>query len=435
MTDPAIAKFLAALEETQYLAPDRMEAYQRRLLDRLLRHARAETSFYADRLAPVFRPDDSIDWERWTEIPIFTRSEAQANEDALFAREVPLAVGASLTDSTSGSTGRPLRHGNSSIQNLATACANERFKRWHKLDLGSLVGLIYHADAGKDLYPDGEMTVQSPLTDESRPTAKLTIDTPVAQQIGWLRRTKPAIIASLPSNLREIGRIAEEQGEPFSFQAVMTFGEAISPSMRADLIGYFGKEPLDQYGTTELGHIAGTCPHSGRYHVSADLVRLEIVDDDGRPAEAGMIGRIVATSFYNYATPFIRYDTGDLGIMAAEPCGCGRTLSVIDTILGRTRNIFRFVDGTTALPRLESSKVQPFVPHRQFQVVQTALDRIEYRYVPAGPGQTNDIAGLTDFVRRRLHPSLTVVAIAMDAIPRSPSGKYEDYVSLVQGSA
>ena len=55
MTDPTIVKFLAALEETQYLAPDRMAAYQRRLLDRLLRHARAETAFYADRLAPIFR--------------------------------------------------------------------------------------------------------------------------------------------------------------------------------------------------------------------------------------------------------------------------------------------------------------------------------------------------------------------------------------------
>jgi phenylacetate-CoA ligase len=431
LTDPAIARFLAALEETQYLAPDRMEAYQRRLLDRLLRHARAETSFYADRLAPVFRPDDSIDWDRWTEIPILTRTEAQENNDALFAREVPPTVGASLTDSTSGSTGRPLRHGNSSIQNLATACANERFRHWHRLESGSLHALIYHADAGEDLYPDGGMAVRSRVTDEDRPTAKLTIDTPVVQQIEWLRRTKPVVIASLPSNLREIGRIAEEQGEPFSFQAVMTFGEAISPSMRADLIGYFGREPLDQYGTTELGHIAGTCPHSGKYHVSADLVRVEIVDDLGRPAPAGTVGRIVATSFYNYATPFIRYDTGDLGMLAAEPCGCGRTLPVLESILGRVRNIFRFVDGTTALPRLESSKVQPFVPHRQFQVVQTALDRIEYRYVPADPGQTNDLAGLTDFVRQRLHPSLTVEAIAVDEIPRSPSGKYEDYVSLV----
>ena len=112
MIDPAIAKFLAALEETQYLAPERMEAYQRRLLDRLLRHARSQTAFYADRLAPLFRPDDSIDWDRWTDIPILTRKEAQANADALFARTVPPAAGETVTAFTSGSTGRalPPRH-------------------------------------------------------------------------------------------------------------------------------------------------------------------------------------------------------------------------------------------------------------------------------------------------------------------------------------
>jgi phenylacetate-CoA ligase len=117
--------------------------------------------------------------------------------------------------------------------------------------------------------------------------------------------------------------------------------------------------------------------------------------------------------------------------LAVERCGCGRTLPLLDSILGRARNIFRYRDGTTALPHMESEAVQPFVPHRQFQVVQTALDRIEYRYVPISTDQTNDLAGLAAFVRRQLHPTVTVEAVAVDGIARSPSGRFEDYVSLV----
>jgi phenylacetate-CoA ligase len=432
VVDPAIVKFLAALQETQYLSPERLEAYQRRLLDRLLRHARSQTEFYADRLAPVFRADDSIDWERWTEIPLLTRTEAQDNEAGLTARATPEAAGKSLPDWTSGATGRPLTVANSAIQLAAGACANERYLGWHGIDRHALAGFIVFADAGKAAYPEGESATTSLLVDGHCPSVKLNIDTPTHQQVEWLRRKKPVTLTTFPTNLRELGRVAAEQGAPISFDALVTYGEPVTPSIRESIQAYFGKDPIDQYGTTEIGHIAASCPHSGKLHVAADLVRVEVVDRDGRPTAPGAIGRVVSTSFYNYAMPFIRYDTGDLGMLAERPCGCGRTLPLLECVVGRSRNLFRFADGTTALPRLETTLVQPFVPHRQFQVVQTALDRIEYRYVPVAPDQKNDLVGLSAFVRRRLHPSLTVEAIAVDDIPRSPSGKYEDYICLIE---
>ena len=365
MVDLAITQFLAALEETQNLAPDRMQAYQRRLLDRLLRHARSQTDFYADRLAPLFRADDSIDWDRWTEIPILTRTEAQEKTEALFARTTPTAAGETRIAFTSGSTGRPLRHGNSAIQQLATSCANERFFRWHRINPAALAGFIIHASPDRGRYPEGARTTTWRLVDEDSPAAMLNIDTPHHQQVDWLRRTRPSSLTTFPSNLLEIGRLASEQGEPLSFDAMLTVGEAISPAMHAEIRDRFGRDPRDSYGTTELGNIAGTCPHSGKYHICADLVLVEILDGDSRPAAPGIPGRIVATSFYNFATPFIRYDTGDYGIGAAEPCDCGRTLPLLERIIGRARNIFRFSDGTSALPHLESEDVQPFVPHRQ----------------------------------------------------------------------
>ena len=89
---PEIDQFLKALDETQYLPPARMQAYQRRLLTRLLNHAHRETTFYAERLNPVMRADGSIDWDRWQELPILTRSQAQDNFTALCARSLPSAA-------------------------------------------------------------------------------------------------------------------------------------------------------------------------------------------------------------------------------------------------------------------------------------------------------------------------------------------------------
>jgi phenylacetate-CoA ligase len=140
---------------------------------------------------------------------------------------------------------------------------------------------------------------------------------------------------------------------------------------------------------------------------------------------------VIATPFYSLAMPFIRYEIGDYATLAAAPCACGRTLPVIARILGRTRNVFRFHDGTSVWPVLYSSDLNRFVPCRQYQIVQHTPTDVEFRYVPAGETGAEDIAGLTAYMRGKLHPSIAVRITAMTAIPRSAGGKYEDYLSLV----
>ena len=431
MVDPAIAKFLAALDETQYLAPDRMEAYQRRLLDRLLRHARSQAAFYADRLAPVFRSDDSIDWERWTEIPILTRTEAQANTESLKARAVPPIAGPSHHGMTSGSAGRPFAHLTSHMQRIGTACVNERLFTWHGVDPTLLAAFIHTIHEGRPAaYPDGRSGKGWRIAHPDSPGTELTITTPIDRQIEWLSRVRPAILTTYPSNLREIGKLTADSG-PLKFHMLVTVGEMVSPDMRAGIIGYFGLAPLDQYGSSEVGHVAGTCPHSGHHHVASELVKIEIVDEDDHPLAPGREGRIIATPFYNLAMPLIRYDMGDYGVLSAEPCGCGRTLPILQQILGRARNVFHFIDGSRKWPLLLSEVIQTFVPNRQWQVVQTDLDQVEVRFVPKSPDQTNDLAGLTTYVQQQLHPSIQVQTTVVERIARSASGKFEDYLSLV----
>jgi phenylacetate-CoA ligase len=129
--------------------------------------------------------------------------------------------------------------------------------------------------------------------------------------------------------------------------------------------------------------------------------------------------------------PLIRYEIGDYAAFAADPCGCERTLPTLAAIYGRFRNIFRYADGSSGWPAVRSGEIGKFVPHRQYQLVQLSRDRLELRYVPMSAEQANDLPGLTNYVRKRLHPALTVGAVAVAEIPRSRGGKYEDCVSLV----
>jgi len=429
--DPRIAAFLKALDETQFLPPERLRAYQRRLLAKLLEHARRETDFYADRLAPVFRADGTVDWERWREIPILTRNDVQEGFDALTARSLPPAAGEVDEDSSSGSTGIPVRHLTTAIQNVASACASERFFNWHGLDPRELTVRIRAAVTHETYYPHGMARTGWRIGHPDSQVIDLNIATRTEQQIEWLERVRPKYLASYPSNLREIARLAEETGARLRYDAVLTFGEMVSADARLSILDCFGVEPLDRYGSSEVGHIAATCAQSQTLHIAAELVLLEILDKDGAPVVPGTEGRIVVTPFYNLAMPLIRYEVGDYGIVAAEPCGCGRTLPVLEKVLGRTRNIFRFADGSSVWPVLLSRDLRRFVSYRQFQVVQISLSEIELRYVPTESSQTVDVAGITEYARQRFKQPVSVTVTPVRQIGRSAGGKFEDYISLV----
>ena len=60
-----------------------------------MRHARTTVPYYRDtgRLDVLFTTDDRIDWGRWDQVAILTRSEAQANSAAVFAESMPADCG------------------------------------------------------------------------------------------------------------------------------------------------------------------------------------------------------------------------------------------------------------------------------------------------------------------------------------------------------
>jgi phenylacetate-CoA ligase len=190
----------------------------------------------------------------------------------------------------------------------------------------------------------------------------------------------------------------------------------------------FGAPLLDRYGCTEIGQVSAQCPVSTRHHVSMENVYLEVLDDNDNPVEPGGLGRVVVTGLYNYSMPFIRYDLGDYVILSAEPCACGRKLTAIDRIVGRTRSLFRFADGSIKFPYIKLVEIMPLLPHRQLQIAQTHPDRIEIRYVPEPGDRAIDPDGLMRLIRRRMHDSLRVDLKEMNEIPRAPSGKFFDYV-------
>ena len=433
--DGARGRFMDSLSQSQWLPERDWPLYQRRLLERLVRHAYTETEFYRDVLSVLFRSDGTIDWDRWPEVAILTRELAQSRTERLKAATVPDIVGQCTEGQTSGSTSRVFRFLTDDLAKLASYCLSLRFYGWHGVDPAASNGVIksYFGDT-PPLYPHGSHSRgwhhEAPDADYFRLHISATID----EQIEWIERRRPAYLTTYPSNMLELGRVmGAERARRLGLRGYFSYGEAYDDDARHCIEDVFGVPMMDRYGASEVGQVSAQCPLSTRQHVAMENVLLELVDDEGNAVAPGKAGRIVVTAFYNYSMPFIRYDIGDFAILSDGPCPCGRTLPTIERIVGRARCLFRFKDGSTVWPDTKSVEINRFVPHTQLQVVQCDLDRIEVRIVPVSADQTEDHDGLRNYFRKRLHPSLDVEVVRLERILRAPSGKFFDYYSQVSG--
>jgi hypothetical protein len=141
-----IRGFLGTLRKTQFAPPEQILDYQRGLLERLLRHARAHVPFYRDsgRLDPLFRPDDTIEWEKWTEIPPLTRGDLQSSYEQLKSEHIPPEHGRTVSLSTAGSTGEPVKVLSQELaRRWAWAALRLRDFEWHRIDTTKRLAYLY----------------------------------------------------------------------------------------------------------------------------------------------------------------------------------------------------------------------------------------------------------------------------------------------------
>jgi phenylacetate-CoA ligase len=427
--DRMIIKFRDVLAETERLRPDKLKAYQENLLTPLLLHAQRNVPFYKDVLAPLCR-GTHVDLARWAEVPILTRAEVQRNFTALTAQIVPPYAGAVKTGESSGSTGRPVRYKTNELANIASLSATDRSFRWWQFD-GAKSMASFVARTRNDARPPDGKVEKGWRVGSSGLHYMIDLSADTNMRIEWLRTRRPNYLTAHSFILLELAEQVSARGLNLQLERINSVGSVLTDDIRNACKEVFGARPIDQYGAQETGLLACECPWCGHFHVNAETVLVEILDPRGRSAAPGAVGRVVVTSLYNFAMPFIRYEIGDFAVAGPERLKCPIKLPTLGKIMGRFRNAFTLHDGRTIYPYVPVSRLRQFISFEQFQFVQTDPVSIEVRYIPLDRREGVDQDGLEACVRELIDPSFSVQAVAVDEIPRSPSGKFEDYLSLV----
>lgn len=114
-----------------------------------------------------------------------------------------------------------------------------------------------------------------------------------------------------------------------SLKYIEMTGEELTPVLKKKIQECFTCAVANQYGMAEVNSIAFECPE-GNLHCLESNVYVEILDKFGTPVRDGEIGNIYVTTLHNYAMPFIRYETGDIGSIRNSTCSCGHKGKILD---------------------------------------------------------------------------------------------------------
>lgn len=423
------------LEQTQWWPQERLLACQLAQLQLLLRHAGASVPYYRDLFARIgFDTAAALRIEDWRRLPILTRRDVQEHNAALRSATLPASHGAAKDSSSSGSTGTPIRFAKTGLQALFAQVGNLRDHLWHRRDLSLRFASIRNpVEPGGAAYPAGIASTRwGPATAafHTGPGFTLSISTPIDRQVEWLQRVRPDYLLSFPSNLGALAQLCLDTGTRLPFlRELRTISEVLKPEIRTLCRSAFGVEIKDVYSAGETGNIALQSPASEQLLVQAETMMVEIIGPDGRDCGPGETGSVVVTPLHGFAMPLLRYAIGDYA-EAGGRAACGRGLPVITRILGRLRHMVRLPDGRTFYPNY-AGLTKGLDKILQFQIARIAEDALEARLVVRAPLGPDEEAVLRARIQDRfLHPFVVSIRY-LDAIARSRSGKYFDYVPML----
>lgn len=424
-----LAALMYQLEQTQWLSADAIIRRQHEQLVQVATHAHSHSVHFRGRMqAAGLQPEQLSTQEALRQLPVMRRRDVQTAGTALFCTQIPRAHAPVAESSTSGSSGEPVVVKRTAVSRLMWLAMTLREHVWQRRDFHGKLALIRNPLQAEQMdWPTWGPPVS--LLFETGSSHGLALTAGVARQVEWLQSINPDYVLVYPSNLAElIGQFEQRSLRLPRLRQIRTINETLTPDVRESARRVLGADIADTYSSAEVGVIAVQCPDSGLYHVMAEGLVVELLDEQGEACVPGQVGRVVVTDLHNFATPLIRYDLGDCAEMA-DACPCGRGLPALKRIAGRRRNMARLPDGRTLWPAIGGLRYSEIAPIRQFQFVQRDREAIEVRLVCDAPLTTGQERRMGDLIHEALDfPFQLQFTYFQEQIPRGPGGKFEEFV-------
>jgi len=416
------------LERSQWLGAAEIQREQTERLRAFLCEIGARVPYYRDLFQrTAFDPQSVRSTADLQRLPLLTKADIRAHAESMKAD----GHGPLSRYNTGGSSGQPLVFYIGKGRKSHDVAAKWRATRWWGVDIGDREAVIWGSPIEHGAQ-DRMKALRDGLFRSTLLPAFEMSEARLDEFVAWLRRHRPKMLFGYPSALTYIARHAEKRGtrlDDLGVKVAFVTSERLYDDQREAISRVFACRVANGYGGRDAGFIAHECP-AGGMHLSAEDIVVEAVDSEGRPVAPGQPGELVVTELSTPEFPFVRYRTGDVGVLDDARCPCGRGLPLLRDLQGRTTDFVVAADGTVMhglaliyilrdLPGIEGFKVTQET--RQLTRVEIVPDE---RYDAAVVVPT-----VVQGFRRRLGAEVEVQVQTVAALPRERSGKYRYIVS------
>lgn len=407
------------------------EIWQQKQLQNLLAHAGQRSPFWRQRIGTSSSQNVSL-----TDLPVLTRADVVGQVKSEGPLLKPNELGDLFTHSTSGSSGTPVtffQAAHNSNYHLVRNAA-QYFMEGRDLSLNRT--RLYHSKNSK----------LAGFTQETGPTwlppLAALVRTGLSRQLEYFRpdigelckALEGAPIGYLVVQPRLVDEILQHVEPSFftrtSTAMLISIGEAVPPEIRAAFAAE-GIPVRGTYSSEELGTIGFECERiAGAYHLATSNVIVEVVDSESLRLDESGTGRVLITHLHSYATPFIRYDVGDIAILG-QRCACGHDGPVLSGIYGRAKALLKHADGRVSLFFLRAREFTAIAPLDEFRVRQTGYKTIVVEIGGRTSLSAEESRAFTDMIRRHAGEGFEVDVRAVPSIDWGKNTKRLGFISEV----
>jgi len=429
LREPDILRYYGKFQQSQWQSLDWHVRRQEKQLRVLINFAYKNVPYYTklfDRLK--IRPSDISSIKDLEKLPVLTKKIIKENWRDLIPKNIDKIR--YFPGSTGGSTGNTLKYRVSKEDYERGRALLFRGWGYAGYELGDKVAVI----AGSSLIPTARSIkidkIKSILL-SFRPFRKYSSyemsEENLFKYFHDIDKWKPDFIRGYASSVYLFSKFIKGSNLKLSFKpkAVFTTAEYLFDKQSKLIEKVLGVKVFDTYGLNDGGISAYECEKHNGFHTDMERGILEVVNDKGRQL-TGKRGKILATSLFNYAMPFIRYDTGDLGVVSSSRCACGRKLPLLKELSGRVTDFLR-LNGTVIGSPVLTVLMGKF-DIEQYQIVQDTQKSLIIKIIK-GKDYVEDRD--EDMIKKSFFSHVGEIDIKFDYLNSIPVPKAEKYKFII----
>ncbi len=369
----------------------------------------------------------------WCDLPVMTKAAFQKPlNERLSKRFSPKNV---YVNKTSGSSGDPFIFAKDKFSHALTwANIINRFG-WHGIDFNSSYQARFYG-IPLDFMANRKERVKDILANRFRFSVFDLSDAILTTFLHQFETKKFDYINGYASSIVLFAKFLEQRNVFLkhicpTLKVCIVTSEMLFEEDKILLEKQFCVPVVNEYGASELDLIAFENP-IGEWQVNSETLFVEILDENNAVLPYGKEGRIVITSLFNKAHPFIRYDIGDLGILDEKSTP---KKPILQQLIGRTNDMVFLPSGKKS-PGLTFYYVTKSIIEddgnvKEFVVKQTKVDTFDIEYISTSELHLAQIQKIETAITLYLEQGLTFRFIRKEKLERSKSGKLKQFISFL----